>query len=519
MDIKDNFKSGQYAVPVPAGVPITLQYSQKGIFERAFIGLIESGAEVSYTMFNSLYESNCFPVKIPATGGTTFVGGVLYTSHYNDVNGELPECEICEKCIDFIDDSSNYNFFACVVNSKSVVLRGANQVYRWLHMAKFTTLPGFIVPAPVSDDTFMYTMKKIYTCMPGVVGYVRYNFSDVDYISCNLTKHRILDINKFTTEYGYIKYEISLETGHINVDACDVKKFNLYVRTYVILDECNHIVHSFNNQYDHYIYDSLVCDWCGREMQMPDIPNVKCLDELCMSNRYHEFTLFTHTHSLPELTFDEYERYCKSDRLHSVSDLFTLSPWNSFHIESTLEDFLRSVIPIRVVSNFNIIRALVSHCNGNINMLKYYISHPNAINQDFHMGGSEVSRLIQYLSKDYVKDEIDNLMKCENVSIVSDNKKFDGAPIFRDKTIFLTGKFIHGSTDDMVSILNSYSAEVVTSYGADIDCVLVGDMLEDVNSIAVHDARLRNIPVFNEIEFFNKYGIDSDMDKVFGGNV
>ena len=46
--------------------------------------------------------------------------------------------------------------------------------------------------------------------MPGVVGYVRYNFSDVDYISCNLTKHRILDINKFTTEYGYIKYEISL---------------------------------------------------------------------------------------------------------------------------------------------------------------------------------------------------------------------------------------------------------------------------------------------------------------------
>ena len=90
---------------------------------------------------------------------------------------------------------------------------------------------------------------------------------------------------------------------------------------------------------------------------------------------------------------------------------------------------------------------------------------------------------------------------------------FDGAPIFRNKTIFITGTFKHGSLADIKSILESYSATVVTDFDSYIQCVLVGDIKEDIEGQAIIAARELHLPIFSESEFFARYEIDEDLEK------
>ena len=90
---------------------------------------------------------------------------------------------------------------------------------------------------------------------------------------------------------------------------------------------------------------------------------------------------------------------------------------------------------------------------------------------------------------------------------------FDGAPIFRNKTIYITGTFKHGNTADIKAILESYSATVVTDFDNYIQCVLVGDIKDGINGTAILAARELNLPMFTESEFFAKYEIDEDLEK------
>ena len=90
---------------------------------------------------------------------------------------------------------------------------------------------------------------------------------------------------------------------------------------------------------------------------------------------------------------------------------------------------------------------------------------------------------------------------------------FDGAPIFRGKRIFITGSFKHGSMEEISSILNSYSAEVTFDYEGKIDLVLVGDISEGVNGVAVKNAVSLRVPIMKESDFFKRYEIDDDIQQ------
>ena len=84
------------------------------------------------------------------------------------------------------------------------------------------------------------------------------------------------------------------------------------------------------------------------------------------------------------------------------------------------------------------------------------------------------------------------------------------SPILRNKTICVTGKFIHGTLEDIISIIQSYSGKVVTSFDNSVSFVVVGHFEnEDPNIIEL--AIGYHIPVYGEDDFFRYYGIDADM--------
>ena len=75
----------------------------------------------------------------------------------------------------------------------------------------------------------------------------------------------------------------------------------------------------------------------------------------------------------------------------------------------------------------------------------------------------------------------------------------------------ITGTFNHGSKEEVKSILESYSATVVFNMNDNVQCVIIGDMLEDTNGVAVKHAKDNRIPIMTESKFFDQYDIDKDM--------
>ena len=86
-----------------------------------------------------------------------------------------------------------------------------------------------------------------------------------------------------------------------------------------------------------------------------------------------------------------------------------------------------------------------------------------------------------------------------------------GTPILRNKTIMITGKFTHGTSGEVTRILQSYDARVVYDLKGRVDCVVVGDCQEDINSAAIRSAKACQVPVLSEKQFFDQFKIDEDL--------
>jgi NAD-dependent DNA ligase len=111
--------------------------------------------------------------------------------------------------------------------------------------------------------------------------------------------------------------------------------------------------------------------------------------------------------------------------------------------------------------------------------------------------------------------ELKTIIESDQVEIITHDKilTFDGAPIFRNKSIYITGTFRHGVHAEIQTILESYSATVVNSFDEYVQCVLVGDIKDGIDGQAILAAKELHLPIFNESEFFAKYDIDSDLEK------
>jgi NAD-dependent DNA ligase len=89
-------------------------------------------------------------------------------------------------------------------------------------------------------------------------------------------------------------------------------------------------------------------------------------------------------------------------------------------------------------------------------------------------------------------------------------KQFDGAPIFRNLRICITGDFTHGTHEDIRSIFSSYSGKVVNDV-KDANVVVVGGTQTHINGPILKYAQNKGITIFDEYSFFDKYEIDKDL--------
>ena len=139
------------------------------------------------------------------------------------------------------------------------------------------------------------------------------------------------------------------------------------------------------------------------------------------------------------------------------------------------------------------------------------MNHADAIISDLGLPKNAFTRLVDWLNVNENCSDCVEIFNMPNITVVKAKKFVDGSPIFRDKKIYITGTFFHGTLDDITSILEGYSATVFDKFDQSVDCVLVGDVPENVNGHAINEAKKLEIPVMDESTFFATYRIDSDI--------
>lgn len=517
MYVRNSLCSGDFLTVVPVGLPLTLQYDARGILERVYQGYDSDRVDISLRILSTFRSQQTLPIKIPIIGGTTWVKGVLYTSETYYSEGELPDAISDDIILAYVDHPNKFNFFAGNAESLATVFRGAAPIRNWLSMAKFNVLPGWVISGSLTRDQFIkmidtenYTFK-----FPLIMSYMIYRKQEMLYMSTKLKQFVAHKITRYTDDNGYIKAKLITKSKSfsMSIDYSDVIKFNIQPDSLIVLDCYGSIIYVMNTKKRDKVESTICCDTCGKSFNVIPSDVVMCPDVHCMSRAYATLIHFLDVLRLPRLDKCKYDEYVSKGDLTCIPDVLQIEEYCNSDISVTLVQILSAIVPVNIVSNYAVFSAFANRCNNNVRSFKYYIHHPHMIYQDLQLSSNYSDKFIQWLDDPCNVLDIDALLDSPQISVVETNKKFDGAPIFRGKSILLTGDFKHGSHSDIESILKSYSATVVTEFSENVHCVITGSTMENINGTYIRNARNLGIPVYDEMSFFNAYEIDKDLSE------
>ena len=238
-----------------------------------------------------------------------------------------------------------------------------------------------------------------------------------------------------------------------------------------------------------------------------------CSDSFCISRLYPRIQKFCRVLGIEEVTTDEFDSALEKQEIQILPDLLLLPKYENIEIKCHLSDAIFASIDNEVAMNKEWLVKFCNKCNNSYKTVKYYLDGPRRIRTELDM--DIPPRFMRWLSEPRNLIELDTILSSPQIKIIEADRivKFDGMPILRNKRLMITGAFAHGSAEDIIAILNSYSAEVVTSFDKKVNCVIVGDLKEGIDGLAIQAARELDIPMFDESQFFARYQIDEDLEK------
>lgn len=518
MFVRNLLKAGQFVELVPVGLPVTLQFDAKGVIEHIYWGHDDSRMNITAKVLPTYVQERVGPIKIPLQGGTTWVQGVLYSGTLFPANGKLPEATREQAIADFVANPATYSFHAGAAQSTVTRFVGAAATRQWLSGAKFRVLPGFLVPPNMTRDLFQTLMQSAKFDFKSymVQSYIVFDAKNVMYYNTGLRQVYAGTVNIHNISTGAVVATVTLKgiPEKLTVGYKDVVLHNIHPNTLMVLNSRNKIVHSEPTDTKNRTKrtNELVCAVCGRPYTVARFEaDVMCPDEHCLSRAYPRVLQMIQTLNLPEISYEVYIEAVKSKKVLSVLDVFDLDMYKELPVESTVARALRAIVPYAACPSTDLIDIFCNNAGNRISNIRYYLQHPAVIVKDLKIAHLGLPRFVEWLEDPVNAAEAEAIFDIKNLVITGVDRMFNGAPILRNKTIMLTGKFTHGTCAEVARILASYSAKVVYGLHGHIDCVVVGDIPEDVNSSDVRSAKANQVPVMSEKQFFEQFKIDEDL--------
>lgn len=519
MTSRNFLKAGNLVEPIPLGILLSVKYQPSGSIQSVdakFSTDDESDPTLNKQCLDILTSKKLVPNSILTQNGTVSVLGVLTIDRPTVVCGDIPYAQY-SKIADLASSSScSCKFYALDAECTNIIL--ANGVYtrNWLKFQKFELLPGVTLPLNKHEEVLDNAVLNSEIRYSSIIGY--YSFSKSERIMNLLHYHlaQVSRINDYLDESGYLHTNIECRYSEINDFITlntsyyeSIIKFNLKVGDYIIIDENNAIVMKYYGTDHKQNSDEYTCKVCGRKYEVLDdftvCPNTRCMSHT-YDDVYHLLSVFGVSRG-KILSYNEYKDLVNAKNIEKLSDVLKLDAYSGTQFSLSFYNILDACISEELLRDRKPIWELCEACNHSYYSIMHYIDNPQDISSDLHVYDTH---LISWLKDN--ADIVKEICELPNVNIVESAKKFEGAPIFRDKNICITGTFRHGSLSDVSSILMSYSANI-TSY-KNCDVVLVGDIKENVDGRAINFAKAHNITIMNESDFFALYEIDDDLSKL-----
>ena len=513
--IKDHIQAGEFITVIPFGIQIVLRYNVQGNLFKVYRGFAEH-KDITDDVMLKLINEKAVPQPIKLKGGSTFVYGILYTSEVLQADGDLSADMQDELLALYKANSSQFNFFAAYIKCEAVSINGGVAVRDQLAINGFRGLQSFLAPVGLSDqyavDWARNTMQNFSNNIPAMYCAIS---GEAKIVPSGCYQVLVDRTERYVDPYGYVKVRISEFT---TIDYSDFASLGIVEGSVVFFDRDRRIVKTVYTD-DKSKSTTCRCDICGKVYQIPTSGLTCCDNPNCMSKSLPAVANMLAVFRLPELhpaAVKNYIQFVSENRLISILDVLDTDFYSGAEIHVSMPDLIRAMIPIREIRSSDLFTMLVDACNGAVSTLSYYISRPDRIAVDLGINHRELPNLIRWLSNPANQSDLASAISHPRIHIDEVSRRFDGVPAFRDKRIFITGKFIHGSLSDVSAILQSYSAAVTTQFDPSIDCVIVGSEYEDVDGQSVSAARRAKIPVYDELQFFQHFDIDSDIQKASG---
>jgi len=524
MYLANVLKAGDYLVPVPVGLPLTLQYNFTGNLEKVYLRFGNDRIEVTEDLLETIRKNHTVPHMVHVKKGITTIRGILYTADLAFDPGHLPYCVESTLKQKFLDSPSKFNFFAVTWDSSEAVVIGPTPAKQMLTMSKFRTLPGWLVPAAMSVDILKsWTHYPSYTFHPDMItNYVIFRDDKVIFHVTQMKQFIVTMVKKYTDENGFIKARIYLVDAvdtnfpnHISIDYSELLKWNIHSDSLVVFDSINQIIFTMSttNKKREKRSNKLGCTFCNRAFTVPKEGEVICPDPHCTSRLIPHIRQFINVMGLEAKSAEKICSWITKEGITCIPDIFNLEDYKvgKIELEVTLGKLLRSLVPFSYLPKEDVLRIFANCCTNNIDMFLHYCENPESAVVDLQLVHKDFGKLAEWLNDNYNFADIQTLLSLPQIVIEKTDKKFEGAPIFRDKCIYLTGDFIRGNQSDIAAILTSYSAKVIHSFEDSVDCVIVGGLRENINGQDVSRAKTLGISVFEEEDFFLNYEIDEDL--------
>lgn len=516
-------RPGSLIYIVPTGLLVTLRYDAHGDLNRISMGFTpngdDTGAVISDDFMKAVVAHGLIPGSIQVQGGNTSIWGVFYSDEFKAEDGVLPKCEYERIIADIISGNIKYKFYIGNVDSGAVAISNPTSLNTWGKMAGFTLLPSWLIPSDATDKALKdFVSSNIHYPFkyPLISGYVVYEGAAKPYFySLTLQTVTVKDAQKYVSHSGYIKYRVDYGNDeHLYMQYPDAAFFNVRKGSQLVLDG-ETVIWSNTKSSNHSdrLPKRIVCKSCGKILSVPDMGAMTCTNPACTSLLYPRIERFCKVLDLEVLSKEQFDKYVNNSELQLFTDVLLLPEYKDLKIKKHLWEIIFACLPMEVGVDKQWLIKFCNRCNNNYPTIKYYFDGPIRIYTELDMNVSR--RLANWLSEAYNILELDTIVNSSQIEIAVTDKimSFDGAPIFRNKTIFITGTFRHGTHAEIKAILESYSATVVTDFDNFIQCVLVGDIKDGIDGQAIVAARELHLPIFNESEFFAKYEIDADLEK------
>lgn len=509
-------KPGAFLTVVPVGLLTTLQYNSNGILEKITLGYDSTDTKnITDKLIGPIKESKIAPLTIPTKGGTTWITGVFHTERQFFNEGNLPNCLYESILSDIQNNAKDYNFYAGAVESLASSFKSVMTTRNWLSMSKFNVLPGFLIPADLNNDGFekMVNTERYPFKYPLISGYIIHQSGEFKYCPLNLIQSVVTRVTKYLASDGSVRATLASDLKFSDVNYSDVIRYNIHPNTAIIEKADSKIIYSspVDNKKRDKRSDKLTCTVCGKTYIASKSGQVICDDIHCRSRLYPHICHFLKVLNLPEMEFNRFKQLIKDNEILCLTDILILPEYRELEIVRPLAKLIESVVPVDVCADSSVFTVLASRCSNSAKTLKYYIDNPIRIASDLDINSLFMHRLIEWLNDGYNVTTLETLLEADNITVETQSKKFDGPPIFRDKTIAITGNFKHGDMNEIISILQSYGAKVVTQYDSSVGCLIVGDLKEHIDGKIIKQVKSAGVPIFDESQFFSTYDIDSDL--------